>query len=386
MKRIVILGATGSVGSNTLAVIREHPDDFQVVGLIAGRGGERLAKLAGEFPDAAVALGRHADSAAFARLLRKSDRKGVFFAGPEGALEVIKTVDFDICVAAISGTAGLDLTFAAANRKARILLANKEILVSAGRLFMDAAAAGGAEVLPVDSEHAALWQCLKERHRKDLERLIITASGGPFLNWSAKRLARATPEDALKHPVWRMGAKISVDSATLANKALELIEAHHLFGLSFDVMDTLVHPQSAIHAIAEFIDGSLVAHLGICDMRQPIAYMLFHPERRPTRLPRLDLAVLARLDFARPDRTRFPLLDLGIEAGRRGGKHPAFFNAANETAVELFLARRLSFTGIAQAVGKALEKSEGGEFTSMAEVGETHARAKRLVMEFAANA
>ncbi len=383
MKNVVVLGATGSVGSNVLAVVRDHPEDFRVAGLVAGRGGEKLAALAKEFPDAAVALGREADGAAFAALLGNPGRKGRFFAGPEGALELLATVKFDTCVAAVSGTAGLDLAFAAAARAARILLANKEVLVSAGRLFMDAAAAGGSEVLPVDSEHTALWQCLEGRRREDVERLIVTASGGPFRNWPAERLARATPEDALKHPVWRMGAKISVDSATLANKALELIEAHHLFGFGFDSLDALVHPQSAIHGIAELVDGSLIAHMGICDMRQPIACMLFYPERRPTRLPRLDLAALARLDFEKPDRGRFPLLDLGIAAGRRGGKHPAHFNAANEAAVELFLERRLPFTGIARAVGAALEKADGGEFASPAEVADTHARARRLVMEFA---
>ncbi len=383
MKSVVVLGATGSVGSNVLAVIREHPEDFRVAGLVAGRAGEKLAALAREFPDAAVALGRGTEDAAFAGALRDSGRAGRFFAGPDGALELVSSAGADICVAAVAGTAGLELTFAAAARETRILLANKEVLVSAGRLFMDAARAGGSEVLPLDSEHTALWQCLEGRRREEVARLVVTASGGPFRGWPAERLAHATPADALKHPVWRMGAKISVDSATLANKALELIEAHHLFGLGFDRLDALVHPQSAIHGIAEFVDGSLIAHMGICDMRQPIACMLFYPERRPTRLPRLDLAALARLDFEPPDRARFPMLDLGVEAGRRGGKYPALYNAANEAAVELFLAGRLSFPGIARAVGAALEKGEDGEFAGLAEVAETHARARRLVLEFA---
>ena len=385
MKSVIVLGSTGSVGSNVLSVIRDHPEDFRVAGLVAGMGGEKLAALAREFPDAAVALARDADARAFADLLANTKRAGRFYDAPDGALELLADIHADICVAAVSGTAGLELAFAAAARETRILLANKEVLVSAGRLFMDAVRAGGSEVYPLDSEHTALWQCLESKNRDEVEKLIITASGGPFRLWPAERIAGATPEDALKHPVWRMGAKISVDSATLANKALEVIEAHHLFGFAFDAMDILVHPQSAVHGIAEFVDGSLIAHMGICDMRQPIAYMLFHPRRRPNKLPRMDLAAIGRLDFERPDYKRFPMLPIGLEAGRRGGKFPALYNAANEAAVELFLARRLSFPGIARVVGAVMEEGEKGDFSGLDEVAAVHARARRRVLELAAN-
>lgn len=384
MKRVIILGATGSVGSNVLAVVRDHPGDFRVVGLVGGRGGEKLAALAREFPEAAVALGREADAGAFAALLSGSKRDGRFFDSPEGAMQLLAETPADICVAAVSGTAGLELAFAAAAREMNILLANKEVLVSAGRLFMDAARAGGSRVLPLDSEHTALWQCLEGKKMDEVERLIITASGGPFREWSAERMKTATPADALKHPVWRMGAKISIDSATLANKALELMEAHHLFGFTFDSMEILVHPQSAVHGLIEFIDGSVIAHMGICDMRQPIAYMLFHPNRSRNGLPRLDLAAIGRLDFAKPDYGRFPLLCTGMEAGRRGGKFPALFNAANEAAVELFLDGRLSFPGMARAVESVMAKGEKGEISNLAEVLEIHRQAKQSVLEFAA--
>ncbi len=378
MKRVIILGATGSVGTNTLAVIRDHPEAFRAVGLVAGGGGPAMADLCREFPEAAVALG-HGDCSAVV----PGDRPGRVHPGPDGPLRLLAETPADICVAAVSGTAGLSLAFAAAAREMTILLANKEVLVSAGRLFMDAARAGGSRVLPLDSEHTALWQCLEGRSAADVHKLTITASGGPFRLWSSERMAGATPADALRHPVWRMGAKISIDSATLANKAMELIEAHHLFGLPFEAMEALVHPQSAIHGMVELVDGSIIAHMGICDMRQPIACMLFHPEHRPNRLPRLDLARLGRLDFTRPDEERFPLLRIGIDAGRRGGSFPALFNAANEAAVHLFLQGRLRFPDIARAVEAALDKGEKGEFANLEQVAEVHAKGHRLVEEFA---
>ncbi|MCC8190647.1 MAG: 1-deoxy-D-xylulose-5-phosphate reductoisomerase [Planctomycetes bacterium] len=386
MKTVIVLGATGSVGGSVLAVVRDHPDAFRVVGLVAGRGGEKLAALAREFPDAAVALGRGTDSGLFAGAISESGRRGRFYAEPDGALRLLAEVEADICVAAVAGTAGLELAFAAAARGMRILLANKEVLVSAGRLFMDAARAGGARVLPLDSEHTALWQCLENHPTEEVEKLIITASGGPFREWPVERMAEATPADALAHPVWRMGAKISVDSATLANKALELMEAHQLFGFAWDAMEIVVHRQSAVHGLIEFVDGSILAHLGICDMRQPIAYMLFYPHRRPNRLPRMDLVALGRLDFEAPDVDRFPLLRLGLEAGRRGGKYPACYNAANEAAVELFLQNRLPFPGIADAVARAMAGCDRGDFSRLDQVFAVHEQARRAVLEFAGRA
>lgn len=358
-KKIIVLGATGSVGSNALSVIRGHLDEFEVTGLAAGRRSDRLAALASEFPRAAVAVG-------------------------EEAFGLLDATRADICLAAVSGTAGLRLAFRAAELGMRILLANKEVLVSAGRLFMEAAAAGGSEILPVDSEHTALWQCLDGRDRRTVRRLIITASGGPFREWPAERMALATPADALKHPVWRMGEKITIDSATLANKALEVMEAHHLFGLSYDAIEVLVHPQSAVHGLAEFVDGSVMAHMGVCDMRQPLGHMLFYPERRESDLPRFDLAGLGRLEFFEPDHGRFPLLGIGLEAARRGGRHPAFFNAANEAAVELFLAGKVSFSGLSEAVAAVMDKAVPGEIASLDDVMRAHDAARAAVTDHVA--
>lgn len=377
MKSVIVFGATGSIGASVLSVLRAHPEDFRIAGLAAGRGGEKLGALAREFPEAAIALGQEANADAFAALLAGSGRSGRLYRGPDASLDLLADVAADIRVAAIGGTYGLKLTLAAAKRGGRLLVANKETLVSAGRLFLEAAA--GTEVLPLDSEHCAIWQCLEGRGTPGVSRLFLTASGGPFLDWPAERLAGATPEDAVRHPVWRMGAKISVDSATLANKALEVIEAHHFFGFPFDDIEVLVHPQSAVHGMIEFVDGTLIACLGACDMRHPVSRLLFHPERRESRLPRLDLSVLGRLDFARPDSGRFPLFEAGIQAGRRGDRAAAFFNAANEAAVELFLARRLSFPGLAQTVLAAMRESADGDFSSLSEIVETHERAKSLV-------
>ncbi len=398
MKKVIILGATGSIGTSTLAVIRDFKNsgkavdpatgngsgnggdtNFAVAGLSANHPGEKILALAREFPQAAIALA--GGDASFGETLRRQNWRGKYYYGNDAAAEMVNETSSDLCVAAIGGTAGLAPTFAAANKGLRILLANKEVLVSAGRLFLKTAARAGATVLPLDSEHTALWQCLEGRNHAELRRLIVTASGGPFRTWSAERIAAATPEDALKHPVWRMGAKISIDSATLANKALEVIEARRLFKLEQDQVDILVHPQAAVHGLVEFVDGSILAHLGICDMRAPIAYMLTYPKRRDCGLPRLDLAALAKLEFAPPDLRRFPVLGRGLEASRRDGKYPAVFNAANETAVELFLAGRIACGEIAPAIEQALELSEPGEAESLAELEEIHARARAKVVE-----
>jgi 1-deoxy-D-xylulose-5-phosphate reductoisomerase len=259
-------------------------------------------------------------------------------------------------------------------------------MVSAGHLFNTAARAGNAPVLPLDSEHAALWQCLEGRDRAAVENVWITASGGPFRTWPKEQMSAATPADAVKHPKWSMGAKISVDSATLANKALEVIEAHMLFGIPVEKIGILVHPQSAVHGIVEFADGSHIAHLGICDMRQPAAYMLHYPERRANSLPRFDLLQLGRLDFEAPDTERFPLLALGLDAARRGGGYPALFNAANETAVELFLEGKIAFPRIAEAVAAAMREGlmlVAQEPATLADITNIHTEAARLVRAFA---
>jgi 1-deoxy-D-xylulose 5-phosphate reductoisomerase len=378
MKRVIVCGATGSVGGNTLAVLRDHPDKYRVVGLVAGKASVGMAALAREFPDAAVAVGENKPIPALDR-----DRPGAVFAGENAPLRLLAETDADVCVAAVSGTAGLRLAFAAAAKGITILLANKEVLVSAGTLFLDAVGRGGSTVLPLDSEHTALWQCLDGHAPEQVRSVIITASGGPFRTWSSEQMKSAAPADALRHPVWRMGAKISVDSATLANKALELIEAHHLFSLPFERMEALIHPQSAIHGLVEFVDGSLLAHMGVCDMRQPIATMLAWPERRENALPRFDLAAVGRLDFSKPDMDRFPMLRLGIRAGQSGGVASAMYNAANEAAVLLFLAEKISFADIAGAVEYATKNSARTDVSSLDEVEDVHREARSRVREFA---
>lgn len=354
MRRVIVLGATGSVGTSTLSVLRDNPADFVVAGLASRRPGEAALALAREFPEAAVAIAEAEPG--FVERLRGTGWRGVFFSGADAAERLVGEIPSEVCVAAMGGAVGLRPTFAAARAGLRIVLANKEVLVAAGGLFLRVAAEHGAVVLPADSEHAALWQCLEGRDRAGLERLIITASGGPFRTWSRERMAGATVAEAVRHPVWSMGRKISVDSATLANKVLELFEAEHLFGLPFGAMRVLVHPQSVVHGMVEFRDGSIIAHMGVCDMRQPIMYMLYYPEVRDGGFGRVDLAKAGRLDFEEPDGERFPLFGAGLRAGVMGGCAPVVFNAANEMAVELFLGERISFGGIGLIVEGALER------------------------------
>ncbi len=380
MKNLVILGATGSIGACALDVIREHPGDFRVAGLAAAHPGEKLLALAREFPDADIAVANDPEGL----FPGDSPHRGRVFTGPEAALDLVRECDADTCVAGISGIAGLRPAFAAAERGMRILLANKEVLVSAGRLFREAVRAGGATVLPLDSEHAALWQCLEGKPRDAVEKIWITASGGPFRTWTREQMAAATPADAVKHPRWNMGVKISVDSATLANKALEVVEAHMLFDIPVEKIGVLVHPQAAVHGIVEFADGGQLAHMGICDMRQPASCMLFHPERRADgRLPRFDLLGLGRLDFEAPDGERFPLFALGLEAARRGGGFPALFNAANETAVLLFLGGALTFPQLADAVASAMRGEAAREPASLDDIDAIHREAARRVRAYA---
>ncbi len=381
MKNILVLGATGSIGTSVLDVVRANPSAFRVAGLAARRAGEKLAALAREFPDADIAAVEEGGAAGSGGI----SLRGRTYRGADAARTLVLESAADTCVAGISGTAGLSPTFAAAERGMRLLLANKEVLVSAGRLFLAAARGGGAAVLPLDSEHAALWQCLEGRDREAVRKIWITASGGPFRTWTEERMAAATPADAVRHPKWRMGAKISVDSATLANKALEVIEAHMLFGFAPEDIGILVHPQSAVHGMVEFADGSWIAHMGICDMRQPASCMLLYPERRPSALPRLDLSAIGRLDFEAPDTGRFPLLGIGLDACRRGGGYPALFNAANEEAVRLFLEGEIAFPEIAPAVAAALRADASAEPSSLEDVAAVHESARRAVTEWRKN-
>ncbi|MCD8349417.1 MAG: 1-deoxy-D-xylulose-5-phosphate reductoisomerase [Planctomycetaceae bacterium] len=370
MKHVIVLGATGSVGFNSLDVLRHYPDEFAITGLAVRRPTDAVVALAGEFVSAGIAVAEAGPE--FADTLRSTGWRGIFFHGPDAAEKLVRAMHADICIAAMGGSVGLRPAFAAAELGLRILLANKEVLVSAGRLFMDAVRHGGARVLPLDSEHAALWQCLEARDRSHIEMVVITASGGPFRTWTSEAIRKATVEDALRHPVWRMGEKISIDSATMANKALEMFEAQCLFDLSFDQMEIVVHPQSVVHGMVEFVDGSFLAHMGVADMRQPIASMLFYPHRERCGIERLDLTAIGRLDFEKPDLDRFPMLAMGIEAGERGGCAPVVYNAANEEAVRLFLQGELNIPGIALAVGAALERFSGSAPQSLDEVLALH--------------
>jgi 1-deoxy-D-xylulose 5-phosphate reductoisomerase len=386
MKRVIIQGATGSVGQSVLTVIRRHPEEFSVVGLIARQGGEKLAALSREFPRAAVAFHEANDNVEFRRLLGPDEAAGrKILIGADAGLRLTDDVIADVCVAAVSGTAGLDMAFAAARRGLRILLADKEVLVSAGRLFKEAAQEGNAEILPLDSEHSALFQCLEGRDKKTISKLILTASGGPFRKWTPEQIAKATPEDALRHPVWAMGAKITVDSASMANKALEVIEAHHLFDIPFENIDIVIHPGSIVHGLVEFTDGSVLAQMGEADMSYPASYALFYPNREKTCPKRLDLAKIGQLNFEAADYTRFPMLRLGIEAGKRGEIASAVFNAANEKAVDLFLNNEISFGDIPKAVETALTLVDADAFVSTKDVKATHNVAAHIVQRWADN-
>lgn len=350
-QRVAILGSTGSIGENSLQVVRYLGGNVKVVGLAAGRRIERLAEQAAEFRPEWVAV----PDAEAARLLRPLLPAGcrALVSGPD--LEAaVAAPELDTVLCAIVGTAGLLPVLSAVQAGKRIALASKEILVMAGGLVMAAAARSGSRIIPVDSEHSAICQCLEGRAPAQVRRLILTASGGPFRELPAAELEKVTPAQALKHPTWVMGSKITIDSATLMNKGLELIEAHWLFAVPEDRLDVVVHPQSVIHSMVEFIDGSVLAQLSMPNMCLPIQYALTWPDRCQGQLPPLDFAKLARLDFLAPDTGRFPALGLARAAIRVAGTLPAVYNAANEVAVERFVNGELSFPGIWRCVEKTM--------------------------------
>jgi 1-deoxy-D-xylulose-5-phosphate reductoisomerase len=351
-RTVTILGATGSIGASTVDLLRRDPKRYRVEAVTAGRNAPALARIA---RDLKARLAVVADQAAYADLKSELSGSGIAVAAGPAALIEAASSPADWVMAAISGATGLRPTLAAIERGATVALANKECLVCAGSLFMRRAATAGATVLPVDSEHNALFQALSAGARSEVRRVIITASGGPFRTWSREQIEAATPEEALRHPNWSMGPKITVDSATMMNKGLELIEAHHLFALPGDQIDVLVHPQSVVHGLVEFRDGSLLAQLGAPDMRIPIAHCLAWPDRIAAPLPRLDLAKVGSLSFEEPDLDRFPALQLARQALETGGCAPTILNAANEVAVEEFIAGRLGFAGIARLVAAVLE-------------------------------
>ena len=360
-RTVTLLGATGSVGASTIDLLKRQRERFRVEAVSANKNGAALAVLARELGARFAAIG---DPAAYGELKSALSGTGIkTAAGETGLLEAAER-PAQWVIGAITGAAGLKPTLAAAERGAIVALANKETLVCAGALFMRRAAAAGATVLPVDSEHNALFQAMSGSRREDVRRVILTASGGPFRTAPAEAVRSATVEQALKHPNWSMGAKITIDSATLMNKGLELIEAHHLFALAPEQIDVLVHPQSIIHSLVEFCDGSLIAQLGSPDMRIPIAYCLAWPERIAGPAPRLDLARAATLTFEEPDLARFPALTLARRALEAGGALPTILNAANEVAVAEFLARRLNFAGIPALVEATLEAAVSRNWTA----------------------
>ena len=342
---VALLGSTGSIGTTALRVLDRQRDRFHVAALTAFANGELLGEQAERFSPSFVGCVNNG-----------AGERGSWRTGHECLVEAATRSDVDIVVNAVVGAAGLDATLAALEAGKRVALANKESLVMAGDLAAAAAARGGGEIVPVDSEHSAILQCLAGRRPADVRRIILTASGGPFRDWSPERLAEATVDDALHHPTWQMGRKITVDSATLANKALEVIEAHYLFNLPYDRIEVVVHPQSVVHSLVEFVDGSVLAQMGAPSMELPVLYALTHPERVPdTGVQPFDPVACSPLTFEPVRREQFPALRLGTEAGTTGGAAPAVFNAANEQAVALFLEGRITFNDIANAIGSALD-------------------------------
>jgi 1-deoxy-D-xylulose-5-phosphate reductoisomerase len=349
-RRIAILGATGSIGRSTLDLIERNRDRFEVTAVTAATNVEALSDVVRRTGARTAVIADESRYRDLAELLVGTNCRAA--AGDDALIEAAG--EGDLVIAAIVGCAGLRPVMAAVEAGKRVALANKEALVTAGALMTDAAAASGATLLPVDSEHNAIFQCLAGSRKEEISRIVLTASGGPFRSASAETMAAATPAEAVAHPNWSMGAKISVDSATLMNKGLELIEAHYLFALPSERIDILIHPQSVIHSMVEFIDGSVLAQLGSPDMRIPIAFALAWPERMDTPAQRLDLATIARLDFEAPDSTRFPALRLAREALECGGAAPVVLNAANEVAVAAFLGTRIRFPEITRLVEEAL--------------------------------
>lgn len=375
MKNVVVLGSTGSIGRQALDVIARRPDLWRVVALAAGGNARLVAEQARRFRPAAVAL---ADPAAAAEVAAALAGEGIeVLAEPDGAASLAGLPQADVVVAGIAGSAGLPPTYRAVEAGKVVALANKETLVAAGEAVTAAARRSGARLIPVDSEHSGLFQCLQGHRGGDARRVILTASGGPFRGWSRDELAAASVEDALRHPTWRMGPTITVDSATLMNKGLEVIEAHWLFGLPYDRIDVLIHPQSIVHALVEFRDGSTLAQLSQPDMRLPIQYALGYPERLEAVGEPLDLAAVGVLHFESPDRQAFPCLDLAYRAGRAGGTAPAVMNAAKEVAVDAFLAGRVGFMDIPRIITAVMEQYDHTSAHSLDVVLEADARARR---------
>ena len=390
-RRIVILGSTGSIGINTLDVIRAHPDRFKVVALTAGKQIDRLAEQCIEFKPAIAVVSEVDDAKRLETLLRQKNISTQVMYGPASLVTAVTDSDCDMVMAAIVGAAGLVPTLAAAKAGKRVLLANKEALVMSGDLFMQAISASGGELLPIDSEHNAIFQCLPNNFIQDsssqnaylgVEELWLTASGGPFRNTPLDQLANITPAQACAHPNWVMGRKISVDSATMMNKGLEVIEAFWLFGLALDKIRVLIHPQSVVHSMVRYRDGSVLAQLGQPDMRTPIAYGLAWPDRIAAGVTPLSLTQLANLSFFEPDLSRFPCLSLAFAAAQSGGTAPIVLNAANEIAVAAFLDQGLPYLQIPLVVEKTLNTIAVSKADSLDVILEVDAQARAVAQDY----
>ncbi len=375
MKRLAILGSTGSIGRQALDVVRAHPDLFDVVALSTRREVGLLAAQMEEFRPLAVAV---ADPEA-AKMMPRAECD--VLVGPDGIDELASMDGVDLVLNGLVGSAGLKPTLSAVEAGKTVALANKESLVVGGHLVKEAMGKSGASLIPVDSEHSAIFQCLLGEDPSRLSRIILTASGGPFRGRKASDLAGVAVEEALAHPKWKMGSKISIDSATMMNKGLEVIEAHHLFDADIDKIEIVIHPESIVHSLVEFVDGSLKAQLGATDMRLPIQYALTYPDRVTSPVSKLDLAQLGGLTFEKPDFEDFPALALAIEAGRKGGASPAIMNAANEEAVDAFLNRLIRFTDIPTVIGETLESVRGEAADDLDILLEVEAEARAVAKE-----
>lgn len=353
MKKVILLGSSGSIGESTCKVARALPEKMKLVGLGVAKSTDRMLEQAKEFGVKALAV---SDPQAAEKVKSRLPQGTQFYPGPEGLARMVEETEADMVLVAIVGTAGLAPALAALRSGKDLAVASKEILVLAGSAVMAEAKKRKKQVLPVDSEHNAIFQCLVGANEKEVRKVILTASGGPFRQSSAQAMEKVTLAQALKHPTWSMGQKITIDSATMFNKGLEMIEAHWLFGLPMRQVDVVVHPQSIVHSLVEFIDGSVLAQLSVTDMCFPIQYAVTYPERMPSGLPPLDLAKLGTLSFEQPDEKRFPALRLAREAGEQGGTFPGVLNAANEVAVEAFLAERISFPRIWGMVEEVMKK------------------------------
>ncbi|MDP3669985.1 MAG: 1-deoxy-D-xylulose-5-phosphate reductoisomerase [Telluria sp.] len=390
MQRITILGATGSIGVSTLDVLARHPDKYQVFALTAHGRVEELAAQCERFRPARAVVGSAGAAARLAALLREKGVRTEVEYGEAALCAVAASDDTDTVMAAIVGAAGLAPALAAARAGKKILLANKEALVMSGQLFMDAVHDSGATLLPIDSEHNAIFQCLPPAYARSPQaagvvKVLLTASGGPFLTRAVDTLDAVTPDEACKHPNWVMGRKISVDSATMMNKGLEVIEAHWLFGAAAGQIEVVIHPQSVIHSMVSYVDGSVIAQLGNPDMRTPIANALAFPERIASGVAQLDLTQIGTLQFEKPDLVRFPCLALAFEALAAGGTAPALLNAANEVAVQAFLDTRIGFRAIDRVIARVMHENEHGAAGSIAAVMAQDALARRAAERIVAD-